>query len=461
MSASPIQTRAPLAAWYALAALSVAVLYSLVDGQVLVLLVQPLKTDLHLSDTQIGSLRGLGSTLFATIAVVPLGWLADKIDRRLLLAMCILVWSAAVASCGLATGYWSLLLCVAFLGAGEASLSPVVYSMIPELFPERHRMSANFIFYAATILGAGAGIAIAGAVIDHISLAARWFPNGLFTHETWRQVFVVVALPGPFLALAIGLIRMKRRAPRAQAQAAAVVSPGRSELRRYFASHWKAVAGVYAPFGLALLGASAIFAWLPVILMRQFALSAGDVGAGFGSAVTIASVTGLAAAAAGGNYLKSRWGAVTPVRLMELGYLIFGLLSPLYFAARSPTEIFAITTLQMAATTGGNALMPTVVQNLAPAELRGRVFAISTVIAALFSVVSPIAVGLLSDHVFHGSGGLLLSSIMIGAPSLLLAAAALWLAEKPIMKAVDEVTAFSDAAAANQGADAIFSPQHP
>lgn len=461
MSTSPIQTRAPLAAWYALAALSVAVLYSLVDGQVLTLLVQPLKTDLHLSDTQIGSLRGLGSTLFATIAVVPLGWLADKIDRRLLLAMSILVWSGAVASCGLASGYWSLLLCVALLGAGEASLTPVVYSMIPELFPQRQWMSANFIFYAATLLGAGAGYAIAGAVIDHISQVAQWFPTGPFSHQTWRQVFVVVALPGPFLALAIGLIRMKRRVSHAQARAVAVTHQERPELRRYLVSHWKALVAVFAPIGLALLGASAFFTWLPVILMRQFALSAGSVGAGFGSAVTIASITGLAAAAVGGNCLKSKWGAVTPLRLMAVGYLIFGLLSPLYLAARSPTGIYAIATLQIAAFTGGNALMPTVVQNLAPAELRGRVFAISRVIATSFPVVSPIAVGLLSDRVFHWSGGLLLSAIMVGAPSLLLAGAALWLAEKPILKTVDEVSAFSNAAAATQSADAILSPQHP
>src|SRR5690606_24393079 len=143
-------TRAPRASWYALAILSVTLLYSVIDRQVLMLLAQPLKNDLDLSDTQIGSLQGLGAALFAAIAVVPLGWLADRIDRRLVLAGCILIWSAAVASCGLATGYWGLLLSVAFLAAGESGLSPIVYALIPELFPERQRMLANFIFYAAT-----------------------------------------------------------------------------------------------------------------------------------------------------------------------------------------------------------------------------------------------------------------------------------------------------------------------
>src|SRR6478752_4226398 len=104
-----MQTRASVAAWYALGILSVAVLYSIIDRQVLILLAQPLKTDLHLSDTQIGSLQGLGAVLFSSIAVVPLGWLADRMDRRWLLALCILAWSVAIAACGLATGYWTLL----------------------------------------------------------------------------------------------------------------------------------------------------------------------------------------------------------------------------------------------------------------------------------------------------------------------------------------------------------------
>jgi MFS family permease len=441
-----MQTRAPVAAWYALGALSVALLYAMIDRQVLALLVQPLKADLHLSDTQIGSLQGLGSALFAAIAVAPLGWLADRVDRRLVLAGCILVWSAAAAACGLATGYWSLLFCVSLLAAGEAGLSPIVYSLIPELFPERQRMMANFIFYAATILAAGLGLALGGAVIDHVGVVAAWFPDGPFTRQTWRLVFFVVAVPAPFLALAIALIRLKPRPPQTPANAATANGAERQQLLAHLAANWKAIVGVFAPFGLAMLGATAIFTWTPVILMRQFGLTAGQVGAGFGSAIAIGSVVGLALAALAANFLKSKWGAMTPIRLPQFGYLIFGLLMPLYLVARSPNEIFLIATIQMAATTGSNSLMPTVVQNLAPGHLRGRVFAISIVIATLFQVISPISVGLLSDHVFIQAGGLLLSSVVIGTPALLLAAAGMHFAEKSILKTVEAMQALSDPA---------------
>jgi MFS family permease len=433
------QTRSPVGAWYALVTLSVVTLYALIDGQVLALLAQSLKTDLHLSDTQLGSLRGLGSVLFSAIAVVPLGWLADRVDRRLVLAACILVWSIAVASCGLATGYWSLLLCMAFLAAGEAGLSPIVYSLIPELFPQRQRMTANFIFYATTILGAGAGLAIVGAVIDHIGLVADWLPDRPGFREPWRRVFFVIALPGPVLAMATWLIRLNRQAPRARVESPGPTREDQPEILGFLALHWKAVVGVFVPFGLALLGAGAVFAWLPIILMREFAFSAGAVGAGLGAATTAGSIAGLLITAASAKYLTSKWGTVTPVRLPQFGFLMVGMLAPLYLVAHSSTEMFLIAGAQTAAATGSSSLLPTVVQNLAPTHLRGRVFAISTVIATLFQVISPLAVGLLSDHVFKKTGGLLLSSIVVGVPCLLLAAATLRFAEKHILKTVDEV----------------------
>jgi MFS family permease len=435
-----MQTRTPLASWYALATLSVVTLYALIDAQVLGLLAQSMKIDLHLSDTQLGSLRGMGAALFGAIAVLPIGWLADRTDRRLLLAMCVLVWSAAVASCGLATGYWGLMASMAFLAAGEAGLTPVVYSMIPELFAERQRMTANFVFYAATVLAGGVGFGVAGLVINHIGLLARWVPVGQFTHETWRLVLFVVAVPGPLLALAIALIRLKRAARPANAQAAAPQVQRRPELLGYLVSHWKSLVGVFGPVALTLMGAGAVFTWLPVILTRVFALTAGDVGVGLGAAIGTGSVAGLLVAGAAARLLLPRWGAATPIRLSRLGYAVFALLIPLYLVARSPSEMFLIAGVQMGAMNSGNALMPTVLQGIAPASLRGRVFAIAAMSAALVQVISPIAVGLLSDHVFSGDRALLLSSVTFGTPCLALAALTIWIAEKHILGTMDAVS---------------------
>lgn len=433
----------PFAAWYALIIVSIAVLYAVIDRQVLILLAQPLKADLFLSDTQIGSLQSVGAVLFASIAVIPLGWLADRMDRRLLLALCIIIWSLAVASCGLATGYWTLLLSVALLGAGEAGLSPIVFAMIPELFSEQRRITANFIFYTATVLGAGVGMAIAGLVVQHIGLLTPFVPDSIFTRESWRLVFFVVAVPGPIIALAIRMIRLNKQ-PRAIRGAAGRQTPEEpSKLRAYLATNWKAIFAVFVPFGLALLAASAVFTWMPVILARKFGLSPGAVGTGLGGALVFGSVAGLAVAAAAATYLRPRWGALTPVRLSQMGYFIYALLAPLYFLARTPGETFLIATIQMGIGVGGNSLMPTLVQDLAPAELRGRFFAISTVVATIFQMVSPLLVGLLSDHVFTQTTGLLTASVIVAFPCMLCAAIVLRLAEKQIFATVENVRARS------------------
>ena len=441
-----MQTRVSLGPWFALAILAITVLYAVIDSQVILLLAEPMKAALGLSDTQVGSLRGVGAVLFASIAVVPLGWLADRMDRRLLLVLCILVWSVAVASCGLATNYWTLMICVAFLGAGEAGLGPIVFAMIPDMFTERQRMTANFIFYTATMLGSGIGIAMAGAIIQNIGLVSFLAPNDLFTRETWRMVFLVVGIPGPFLAVAIGLIRLKRHTPVAQPDAALAPMINRSKLTRHFTANWQAIMAVFVSIGVARLGAGAIFTWMPIILMRNYGLSAGDVGAGLGGAITVGSLAGLGGVGVIANYLRSKWGDTTPARLSWISYLVYGLLVPLYFFASTPNEFFLIATVQMAFGVGGSSLAPTMTQDLAPADLRGRFFAISTVVSTLFMVVSPLLVGLLSDHVFTETDGLMTAAVVVAFPSLILGALVLLVGEKHVFVTAQKVRALEPAA---------------
>src|SRR5215469_4717927 len=98
-------------AWYVLAVLAVATLCAVVDRQILLLVVDPLKHDLGLKDLQIGEILGLGPALFAGLAGMPLAWLADRYDRRAVLVACILLWSALTAACGLTNTFIQLFAC--------------------------------------------------------------------------------------------------------------------------------------------------------------------------------------------------------------------------------------------------------------------------------------------------------------------------------------------------------------
>ena len=100
---------ATAASWYGLAALTLITLFSVADRQVFVLQAEIIRVQLALTDFQLGMLQGLGVSLSVAIATYPIGWLADRYDRRWVLAACIMLWSLAVAACGLAQGYACLL----------------------------------------------------------------------------------------------------------------------------------------------------------------------------------------------------------------------------------------------------------------------------------------------------------------------------------------------------------------
>lgn len=141
------------AAWFALWVLVAATLFGFVDRQVLALVAEPMAKDLKLQDSHLGVIQGLGFAIFGLIATYPLGCLADRFDRRMVLGGCVVVWAVDTAACGLVDSCVPLLIATLALAAGEAGLVPIVYAAIPDLFQGRQRISANQIFYVASILG--------------------------------------------------------------------------------------------------------------------------------------------------------------------------------------------------------------------------------------------------------------------------------------------------------------------
>src|SRR5690606_31255790 len=144
-----------VAAWTTVTILMLAYVLSFIDRQILSLLVEPIKRDMVISDTQMSLLMGLSFALFYTICGIPLGRLADTKSRRGLIAIGVLLWSAATAACGLAKMYWHFLLCRIGVGVGEAALSPAAYSLIADSFPPERRATAISVYSMGIYLGSG------------------------------------------------------------------------------------------------------------------------------------------------------------------------------------------------------------------------------------------------------------------------------------------------------------------
>lgn len=180
----------PLYRYYALAVLTVVYVFNFVDRQLLVILQEPIKAELNLSDTQLGLLTGFAFALFYVICGIPIARWADKGNRRTIIALALTVWSVMTAMCGLAANYVHLLLARVGVGVGEAGGSPPAHSMISDIFKPKNRALALSVYSIGIYIGILIGFAAGGFLADAFS---------------WRLAFFVVGIPGVALALLVFL----------------------------------------------------------------------------------------------------------------------------------------------------------------------------------------------------------------------------------------------------------------
>lgn len=424
-----------LLAGYGLLVLVVATIFSALDRQILVLLAEPMRQSMGLSDTKLGLLQGVGITLFAGVAAVPLGWLADRYGRRTLLGACVLVWAAATAACGLAHDFSALFVAAIGLGIGEAGLAPIVYGLIPEIVSERRRVLANGIYTLAAILGSGLGMALSGALVQALESVRPLLPPALQVLESWRLAFLAVALPGPLVALAVLLIRLHPR----RAGAGSPLARAKPAVPAYIRAHGRTMVCVFGGSGLLALGIAASVNWAPMVAARVFGATAAQVGQGIGLAYLLGTAAGAVLGAAGVRLLRRRVGLATPIRVIAIGSALAALASLLMPAVHSATGLYLLFGIQVAALIAGSVMLPTLLQDMTPAVLRSRLIAIGTAVTVGLSALSPVLVGALSDLLRGSAQGLLIAMAGVGAVAFVLAAAVMRAAEKPFVQTVEKI----------------------
>lgn len=169
---------------------------SYVDRQIFTLFQDDIKLELGLNDGQLGLLTGMSFALFYAVAAFPIARYADRGDRRLVVALCVMVWSAATALCGVANSFWQMVLARIGLAAGEAGAGPASISLLTEIFPPERRTIVISSMLAASAIGISAGL---------------WLAGWLSQYFDWRTVFLIVGLPGILLGLAVWLLSSEPR----------------------------------------------------------------------------------------------------------------------------------------------------------------------------------------------------------------------------------------------------------
>jgi len=193
---------------------------SQLDRQIMNVLVEPVRKDLGLSDTEIGLLVGLAFAVFYSFAGLPLARFADRGNRRNLIVAALTVWSLMTAACGLARNFVELFLARVGVGVGEAGCSPSAHSLISDYFPPDHRGRALATFQLGVPIGILVGSILGGFLYDRLE---------------WRMVFFIFGAPGLLLALVTRFVlREPRRAQeegQAEGQAAPAIQPVGDVLR--------------------------------------------------------------------------------------------------------------------------------------------------------------------------------------------------------------------------------------
>jgi len=378
--------------------LTVAYVFSFIDRSILSLLVGPIRADLGISDTQISVLHGLAFAVFYTLLGIPIASLADRRNRRNLIAVGVAFWSLATAACGLTRNFWQLFLARIGVGVGEAALSPAAYSMIADSFPPEKLGRALSVYTLGAIAGIGLALIIGGAVIGSVAASADVTLPLVGTLRPWQLVFFIVGLPGLLVAMWILTLRepVRRR-----------VTPDREvsglkPLLQYMRLHWQSYAAHLAGFALLGIVLNSLTAWTPSHFIRNFGLSPGRAAFWLGTLIIIFATSGVIAGGWWSDRAQRLGRSDGPLRagvISAVGSLLFGSVAPL---AGSLTLALLLYAPLLFFSTFAYGAAPAAVQLMTPAPMRAVASAIYLFFLNFIGMgLGPLLTAAVSDYVFE------------------------------------------------------------
>src|SRR5580704_8667673 len=197
MAASLPQSATLLERWYVLIMMCLVYTMSIADRYVVSTVLDPIRIELHLTDSGVAWLTGAAFGLFYVVLGFPLSWLIDRKNRRNIVAACLVLWSVMTAVCGLARTSWQFFFARVGVTVGEAGGTPGANSLLSDYFPATRRAMALTVFALGAPIGAWLGYNVAGTIADHYG---------------WRAVFFALGLPGVLAGLAVWFtVREPRR----------------------------------------------------------------------------------------------------------------------------------------------------------------------------------------------------------------------------------------------------------
>src|SRR3954462_2018747 len=371
--------------YYVLGILTVVYALNFLHRTIFNVLIEPIKKEFVLSATTMGLLAGFGFVLFYSVLGIPVARVADRLNRRNIVAIAFAFWSAMTFLCGMASSAVTLALARIGVGIGESASSPASQSLIADLFAKNERPRALGIFAIGTYLGIFLGYFIGGYVNQHYG---------------WRMAFFAAGLPGIALA---GVLWLTVSEPKRGAMAETFTPEPIGPTLGFLASQRTFVI-LLAGFCLTTYTNYATSAWIPPFLARVHHLSSAEIGTYAG---TFKGLCGIAGTLLGGFVVAQigrrddRWKLWAPA-------ITSGLAGPV-FALCMLTSDFTTMVATLAATSFlvGFHLGPifAIAQTIAKPSMRALASAIMLLTAAGFGQgIGPLAVGILNDALKNDFG---------------------------------------------------------
>lgn len=270
--------------YYVLAILTLSGVLNIADRLILSILLEDIKKAFTLSDTQIGLLTGLAFTAFYVTFSLPIAWLADRKNRKTIVALSLATWSLMTALCGAATGFWSLFIARMGVGVGESGSSPAGLSLLSDYFRKHELARAMGFLTLGSTIGTAVGLMVGGYFADLLG---------------WRMAFIALGVPGIILAVIMYLtVREPERGRFYPGMVAIAKSETWGEARASWLATLNSLAsnrlyvGVTLAYACMIVIGYAFATWLASIMLRNFDISTADVGFYLGLAFVLGGIPG-------------------------------------------------------------------------------------------------------------------------------------------------------------------------
>ncbi len=438
----------PAQAWWAVSVFAIGLMFNFLDRGVIGLLVQPIKHDLHLSDTRIGLLMGPAFIIFYVVLGLPIARLVDSRSRRAIIGVGVVLWSMTTALCGIARSFGTFFLCRIGVGVGEACNGPATYSLMADLFPKERLARAISVMQFGFVAGNGISTILAGAIIAfvsqvdvvHVPLVGALWP--------WQVTFLCVGLPGLIVAALYTTIiepaRRGRMTPATGAQLPARRAIPLREVVRFINQNRTTYAPMFLSLALQSIVTFGILNWSATFFVRTYGLKIPEFAYTNGVLLLVLMSSGLIP----GSMLAEHWARqgrddahMRVTLLSSLAYAPTAILFPLMPSAPLAFALLGLGYLVSSLQFGPiNAAM----QIVTPNEMRGQITALYLFIFNTFGTgLAPLVIGLVTDRII-GSEAKLNESIVLTAavfePIVLLI---MWSGLKPYARSVVRARAWA------------------